>query len=129
MDNHGSDAMKALKVKGAARTQLKETDFCRKKRTIMTKFIRTSLDEEPSITWIDLAVNSVYHLLHDRTEWRWYQAHAEGKHVITSPASDGRTLHRKVVREVRAAAGAYSQAVVDAIHMKKGNAKRARIDE
>ena len=98
-------------------------------RTTMIKSILTSLDTEPSISWTDLVVNSVHRLLAGRTEWRWYQANAEGKHVITSAGRDGRSLQRRVVKSVRAAADAYSRAVLAAIEKNKDDAKKARIHQ
>jgi hypothetical protein len=95
----------------------------------MTKFIFSALVADPSIAWTELAVNSADHLLNGRKQWCWYQANAEGNHVITSAGEDGRRLHRDVLEHVRVAADAYSQAVVAAIEeKKKDNAKKARCD-
>ena len=119
MPNHGSDAMKALEVKGADKTQLKETSFCHRKRTNLTKFILSALVTDRSISWTELAVNSADYLLHGRTQWGWYQANSEGKHAITSAGEAGRRLNGDVLEHVRVAADFYSQAVVVAIDGKK----------
>ena len=127
MPDHGSDAMKALEAKGAEKSQLKETFFCKGKRNTITKFICSSLEQDPLISWTDLVVNSVHRLFAGRTEWRWYQVNAEGKHVITSSCSEGRCLYRRVVKSVRDDVDGYSRAVLAAIEKKKDDAKKARI--
>jgi hypothetical protein len=128
-DHGGLVTSEALALKGADKTQLKETSFCHRKRTNLTKFIFSALVTDPSIAWTELAVNSADYLLHGRTQWGWYQANAEGKHAITSAGEDGRRLHGDVLEHVRVAADFYSQAVVAAIEEKKKDiGKKARCD-
>ena len=118
-DHGGSDTSAALAIQGGDETPSQETIFCNEKRTIMTKFIFGALLDDPSIAWTDLCVNSADYLLNGREQWRWYQANAEGYHVITSADEDGRRLHRDVLEHVRVAADAYSRAVVAAVQEKK----------
>ena len=118
-DHVGLVTSEALAHKGADKTQLKETSFCHRKRTNLTKFILSALVTDRSISWTELAVNSADYLLHGRTQWGWYQANSEGKHAITSAGEAGRRLNGDVLEHVRVAADFYSQAVVVAIDGKK----------
>ena len=128
-DHVGLVTIEALTLKGADKTQLKETSFRHRKRTNLTKFIFNALVTDLSISWTELAVNSADYLLHGRTQWGWYQVNAEGKHAITSAGEDGRRLHGDVLERVRVAADFYSQAVVAAIEGKKKDiGKKARCE-
>ena len=128
-DHVGLVTIEALTLKGADKTQLKETSFRHRKRTNLTKFIFNALVTDLSISWTELAVNSADYLLHGRTQWGWYQVNAEGKHAITSAGEDGRRLNGDVLEHVRVAADYYSQAVVAAIEEKKKDiGKKARCE-